>query len=1180
MILLGGLFLLPMFMQSQQTFNGNGNTGFGNAVGQSSLVVTHTPTAVDFTFTKGSGNLSDMIVIYIANGNAGRSAVDATFTDAGDDFRRAVSIAGSGTANFPPGFRATHAIAIKVGAAGQNSPLFSIPSGGPVSNLPFIRHVGNPIANTDASFTFTFDWAQIGLTAADQFSFVATYGNPNDSNNTIMFLSNEGYGGGFPGGNVGTGTVNLSTYFQYPSGLTCRNATTASDGLWSDAATWVNGNVPIACDNVTIAHDVTLNQNATVNALTINNAATFTASDATARTLTVAGGGTLTNNGTFTAAAGTVAFPGSATVAGMTTFNNVTIAGSVSFGMSSTIGASGSLQINAGGSINVSPPAYHPTSTLIYSTNGIYERGREWSELSGVGYPGNVQIGNGGLNTQLQLATTGGSNVPRACAGNLVVNNGSTINLNNMSQALTVEGNYINGGTTELSTAAGGDLDLRGDMNDNGTFTANARAIFFRGVAIQTVNSTTNPLDIDVVRIDKTGGEVILAQNILVDETANPIQFMTATSVLNLNGFTATFGKNGTASAITMDPLSSIKGSATSSLTILGAGAFGTLYFDQTTAGSTNALANLTINRTSTGSVVLGSAVAIAGDFTITEGTVTAPDLITFNGASAQSLAGLAYNDIAFSGSGIKTFTSSASVDSESTVSFSGTGTVDFDGAADNLNFELKSDSDGTAAVSNATGWTLNGSVTVERFIPAKRAWRLLTAPLKGSADNSIFANWQNNGDAVANGTGLLLWHPQGTTAPAASNTGLFLGAQPNIWRYTTAWTAVANTNTTNLFDAASNNGFLVFATGPHASANLTTTAAATTARAKGTLITGNVNTTIVPGTAQFNLVSNPYASALNTTSLIQPGVGKKVWLLDPTVNLGAYATYDGTNWTPTVPAGDDANIQSGQSFFVQDDAATSFEITETDKATESSNTWFARPATTQNTDKIRVLLYKQAGSNWTLADGILAINNAAGNNAVDNVDAAKITNFNESLMFRNGTTNLAMEYRDLPQVGDVQPMRLTSTTAVPYELRVQTENYTNSSLQPYLEDNLAGTRTAIPMDGTALNVPFTGVVSSATNPDNRFSIVYLTTLSIASPALAGVTVFPNPVVSGRLNIHLVSNAAAATYTITNLLGQAVQKGELTDLQNVIDVPGLRTGLYILNVSQEQKSYMTKINVQ
>ena len=338
--------------------------------------------------------------------------------------------------------------------------------------------------------------------------------------------------------------------------------------------------------------------------------------------------------------AGKFSFSGTGTVSSTVGFNDVDIAGGVNFGTASTI--NGTLTINSGGFVNTNAPIYASTSTLLYNSGSTYGRGTEWSATSGAGYPNNVQISN---TTTLNLGANSGTGTARQLAGNLTVDALSTLTMNAsgeaMTAALTVKGNYINNGTTTLSGSIGGDLALEGNLTDNNVFTANGRAIFFRGGNTQSITSNSNPLDIDVVRMEKTGGEVLLLQNLLIDETADPIKFEGTSSILNLNGYTATLGKAVTASTITMNSTSAIKGSSTSSLIILGTGAAGTIRFDQTTPGTTNVLQNLTINRTSTGTVTLGNALTLGGNLTLTDGTFTVGgNTLTYAGSSIARTSG------------------------------------------------------------------------------------------------------------------------------------------------------------------------------------------------------------------------------------------------------------------------------------------------------------------------------------------------------------------------------------------------------------------------------------------------------------------------------------------------------------------------------------------------------------
>ncbi|MDR9399841.1 MAG: hypothetical protein RI558_00340, partial [Psychroflexus sp.] len=266
-------FLILIFstygLTAQVTYNGNGNTGFGGAVGDGSFLINDNGTTITVTFTRGGGNFSNSMVMYIDNGSAGRTVIDGNVNDANDPNRRAISNVGSGNITFPAGFEATHAVAINTGFGG----LWTIPATGSVvdEGLGFVDGVGTPSNDSFTTFDFVFDWSEIGLTSTDNFSFVVTYGNPNDSGNTIMFSSNEAFGGGVTGGNPGSGAFGYTTYFDYPSGDIGGKAITAQAGDWSVASTWTNGNVPLVGDNVEIDHDVTLDQDATVTSVKISS---------------------------------------------------------------------------------------------------------------------------------------------------------------------------------------------------------------------------------------------------------------------------------------------------------------------------------------------------------------------------------------------------------------------------------------------------------------------------------------------------------------------------------------------------------------------------------------------------------------------------------------------------------------------------------------------------------------------------------------------------------------------------------------------------------------------------------------------------------------------------------------------------------------------------------------------
>ncbi|HEX8119494.1 MAG TPA: hypothetical protein VF521_19620, partial [Pyrinomonadaceae bacterium] len=311
---------------------------------------------------------------------------------------------------------------------------------------------------------------------------------------------------------------------------------------------------------------------------------------------------------------------------------------SMDFGSGLTT-VNGTLMLGSGGSVNTNAPTYGSNSTLLYDCTCVYGRSTEWSATSGAGYPYHVQVN---ANTDVDLGANSGTGTARQLAGSLTVNSGARLllvndaNANAMTAALTVAGSVnINGGTLRLSSSSGGDLKVRGDFNNNGTFTPNNRAVFFEGGATQTVNASTGSLSMPYVRVNKSGGTVQLGNtdlSALGPNGGDSVQFTGTTSTLTLNGRTLTLGST----VATAPAGSGFVGSSSSSMSLQdggSTGAMGTLVF----AGGGQALDNLTINRTgASGSATLGSNLTVGGTLTLTAGDIlTGTFTLTQTGASA-----------------------------------------------------------------------------------------------------------------------------------------------------------------------------------------------------------------------------------------------------------------------------------------------------------------------------------------------------------------------------------------------------------------------------------------------------------------------------------------------------------------------------------------------------------------
>jgi uncharacterized repeat protein (TIGR02543 family) len=240
---------------------------------------------------------------------------------------------------------------------------------------------------------------------------------------------------------------------------------------------------------------------------------------------------------------------------------------------------SGTNRLNPGASWTHTP-IYSGNATLLYAAAGAV--GLEWTAGTSVGsgVPRHVSLQIPGT---LTLPTT-----DRSVPGNLSMDSGT---LAFQAGDLMVQGNLQLDGIVQLSGL-----------------------LYLNGNGVQTVNSS-GTASLPALHLDKTAGSVqLLADLTLTGGTGNELEFHGAGEVLELNGHTLSIA--GTVAG--SDATSSLKGSATSRLTITGTGALGTLRF---TAGS-QTLDRLSVNRTSSGSVTLGTSLTVSGALDLVNGSV------------------------------------------------------------------------------------------------------------------------------------------------------------------------------------------------------------------------------------------------------------------------------------------------------------------------------------------------------------------------------------------------------------------------------------------------------------------------------------------------------------------------------------------------------------------------------
>ncbi|MCC6251402.1 MAG: hypothetical protein IT238_02940, partial [Bacteroidia bacterium] len=247
----------------------------------------------------------------------------------------------------------------------------------------------------------------------------------------------------------------------------------------------------------------------------------------TPQNLNITSGGTVNSTGGDFATgstAGLLVFLGSGTFTGSCNPYNVDINGGVDFSSGTvTIQSGGTLKIKSGGYANTNAPAYASGSTLDYNTGGNYNRSIEWSSSSGKGYPHHVLVSS----STLIPAGSGGSyaNTVFKTGGDLSISSGGNLYMdyggNNMNVPLEISGDLNLIGNLSESGAMGGDINLKGHWNNNGSstnFYPNGRAVTFSGTSNQNIGgSNTTVIPFAYLTINNAAGVTLTTNHVEVN---------------------------------------------------------------------------------------------------------------------------------------------------------------------------------------------------------------------------------------------------------------------------------------------------------------------------------------------------------------------------------------------------------------------------------------------------------------------------------------------------------------------------------------------------------------------------------------------------------------------------------------------------------------------------------------
>ncbi len=590
------------------------------------------------------------------------------------------------------------------------------------------------------------------------------------------------------------------------------------------------------------------------------------------------------------------------------------------------------------------------------------------------------------------------------------------------------------------------------------------------------------------------------------------------------------------------------------------------------TISTTASVKNLTVQTGAAALVTVssGGTLKIAGTVASTNGINSTAGTIEMIGSATQTVRADNFVSNTVGNITISNTTSSASSSNPSVaISALGSmlnvaGAVSFGNVSNavlttNDNLTLLSSATATARIADLTnnsansGNNISGKVVVERYIPGKRAWRLLSAPITKASNVSMSASWQEGGrsatvNSVSNpnpGYGTHISYG----SPATNGYDQGINGNTSI-RYlnTTGWNGVPtgtdNASTLNAGNVADQPGYFLFVRGDRSTLLSSGTGAAASPsilRVKGNLNIGQIpislGTTYTVGSSNFRVISNPYAAAINFKKIFDNnpanlgGTGtflNSFYMWDANITgsngVGGWvglsyntttSSYDKTVASSNISTNGD--IQSGSAFVINFNGAGTLTILESNKSTNSDNKQF-RPA--KQNQQLRIsLLAKNADNTVSVNDGALVLFDSSYSNLNDGADMNKMPNFAENFGVVNNGELLALERRQNINKTDTIAFRMSQMKQKNYQLELLMGDITApKGTAAFLEDQFLQTKTPVNLKNVT-TYDFSVTNNSLTSVADRFRLIF-------KPSVEYVTV------KGKL----IENDIAVDWKIANEL--------------------------------------------
>ncbi|MBF9239995.1 DUF3494 domain-containing protein [Hymenobacter sp. BT683] len=493
----------------------------------------------------------------------------------------------------------------------------------------------------------------------------------------------------------------------------------------------------------------------------------------------------------------------------------------------------------------------------------------------------------------------------------------------------------------------------------------------------------------------------------------------------------------------------------------------------------------------------------------------------------------------------------------------------------------LLSDAAGTALVNNAGTGTVNGAVTVQRFIAAGNAgtgYHHYSSPVSGSTVADLTTTDFSPEISQAS--------VYNTSATPATTTPF-----PTVFGYDQSRLA---TTTNNLL--AFDKGFVAptslttpLVIGQGYAVNLSRTSVVDFV---GSLTTGNQtvtmtrNSVMTPNASEagWQLLGNPYPSPLDYSLVAasdRAGLDAAIYVYASSgPYVGAYRAYAngiGGNSVLPIAQGFFARVSSGQT-------TGTLIFRNKHRLTTSNSTAFQRKA-----PDTRPLVELELRASNGATDLLYAYAQTGATLGFDTqFDARKLLNPSGLNLVSVATTGetLAIDGRPVFTAATLLPLTLGVPAAGTYSLAATTLRSLPDNLDPLLTDATTGQTVNL-----RLQSAYTFSVSSAQATGmlkGRFTLGFTARTALAAtPALtiAEVTLYPNPAHDAfTVQVPAVAGATQLHVDLLNILGQAVRRQDVamsaSGARLAVDATGLAPGLYILRLQIGAATLAKRVVIQ